>query len=44
MMTVKPFCILPTTAALVWSAAHSAFAQGDAQRGAKKSLKLQSPA
>lgn len=35
MMTVKPFRILATTAALVLSAAHGAYAQGDAQRGAK---------
>jgi hypothetical protein len=44
MMTVKPFCILATTAALVLSAAHAEYAQGDAQRDAKKSLKLRSPA
>jgi cytochrome c len=35
MMIVKPFSFLTITAALVLSTAHGAYAQGDAQRGAK---------
>jgi cytochrome c len=35
MMIVKPFSFLTITAALVLSTVHGAYAQGDAQRGAK---------